>query len=302
MEPLFGNVVKYGNEKAQGAQIFGTTAAYESVHEVYVTRGRFLTDVDVNRSARVAVIGSEIVDTLFPHVEPLDKELTIDGRRFRVIGVMERKGKFLFINRDNIIVVPMGSVQRKDDRFNFLVADAKPVSAARLEDAVEQIRETLRRERKLRYWDRDTFGVFTQDTLTDLYRQITGGIYMVMIAISTVGLVVGGVGVMNIMLVSVTERTREIGIRKALGATRRDIRWQFLTEAMTLTGVGGVLGVLVGGLVALVVNAFSPFPAVLQPLWVALGFATSVITGLVFGLWPALKAARLDPIAALRYE
>jgi putative ABC transport system permease protein len=302
MEPLFGNVVKYGNEKAQGAQIFGTTAAYESVHEVYVTRGRFLTDVDVNRSARVAVIGSEIVDTLFPHVEPLDKELTIDGRRFRVIGVMERKGKFLFINRDNIIVVPMGSVQRKDDRFNFLVADAKPVSAARLEDAVEQIRETLRRQRKLRYWDRDTFGVFTQDTLTDLYRQITGGIYMVMIAISTVGLVVGGVGVMNIMLVSVTERTREIGIRKALGATRRDIRWQFLTEAMTLTGVGGVLGVLVGGLVALVVNAFSPFPAVLQPLWVALGFATSVITGLVFGLWPALKAARLDPIAALRYE
>jgi putative ABC transport system permease protein len=302
MEPLFGNVVKYGNERAQGAQIFGTTAAYETVHEVYVSKGRFLSEIDVGRAARVAVIGAEIADTLFPYVEPVDKELTVDGRKFRVIGVMERKGKFLFVNRDNIIVVPMGSVQRKDDRFNFLVADAKPVSPDQLEDAVEQIRETLRRERKLRFWDRDNFGVFTQDTLTDLYRKITGGIYMVMIAISTVGLIVGGVGVMNIMLVSVTERTREIGIRKALGATRRDIRWQFLTEAMTLTGVGGVLGVLVGGVVAAVVNALSPFPAVLQPLWVILGFATSVVTGLVFGLWPALKAARLDPITALRYE
>jgi putative ABC transport system permease protein len=302
MEPLFGNVVKYGNERAQGAQIFGTTGAYETVHEVYVSKGRFLTDIDVSRSARVAVIGAEIADTLFPNVEPVDKELTIDGRRFRVIGVMERKGKFLFINRDNIIVVPMGSVQRKDDRFNFLVADAKPVSTADLENAVEQIRETLRRERKLRFWDKDNFGVFTQDTLTDLYRSITGGIYMVMIAISTVGLIVGGVGVMNIMLVSVTERTREIGIRKALGATRRDIRWQFLTEAMTLTGVGGVLGVVVGGLVTLLVNTLSPYPAVLQPVWVILGFGTSVATGLVFGLWPALKAARLDPIAALRYE
>jgi putative ABC transport system permease protein len=302
MEPLFGNVIKYGNERAQGAQIFGTNTAYVSVHDVYLSRGRFFNETDVSRLAHVTVIGSDIADTLFPNVDPLDKELTIDGRKFRVIGVMERKGKFLFINRDAIMVVPLGSVQRKDDRFNFLVADVKPVSAAQIDTAVEQIRETLRRERKLRFWDKDNFGVFTQDTLTDLYRKITGGIYFVMIAISSIGLLVGGVGVMNIMLVSVTERTREIGVRKALGATRREIRWQFLTEAMTLTGVGGILGVLVGGLVALLVNAFSPFPAVLQPVWVVLGFGTSVATGLVFGLWPAVKAARLDPIAALRYE
>jgi putative ABC transport system permease protein len=167
---------------------------------------------------------------------------------------------------------------------------------------VEQVREIMRRERKLRFWQADNFGVFTQDTLTNLYRQITGGIYMVMIAISSIGLVVGGVGVMNIMLVTVTERTREIGVRKALGARRRDIRWQFLTEAMTLTGVGGLLGIAAGGIIAWVVDAFSPFPAVLQPFWVVVGFSTAVVVGLVFGLWPALKASRLDPIEALRYE
>jgi putative ABC transport system permease protein len=272
------------------------------VHDLYVEKGRFLVESDVSRGSKVAVIGAEIVDALFPYVDPLDKELSIDGIRYRIVGVIERKGKFLFISRDNIIMVPIGAMQKKDPRFNFIVADLKPVSAARIDAAMDQARDALRRARKLRFWQKDNFGMFTQDTLTDLYRQITGGIYMVMIAISSIGLVVGGVGVMNIMLVSVTERTREIGVRKALGAKRRDVLWQFLTEAMTLTGVGGILGIVVGGLIAWVVNAVSPFPAVLQPAWVVIGFLTAVGTGLTFGLWPAAKAARLDPIEALRYE
>ncbi len=296
------NVIKYGSERVQSAQTFGTTAAYETVHDIYVEKGRFISEQDVSRGSKVAVIGAEIVDALFPFVDPLDKELSMDGIRFRVIGVVERKGKFLFMSRDNVILVPVGSIQRKDPRFNFMVADVKPVSTARLDAAMEQSREALRRARKLRFWEKDNFGIFTQDTLTDLYRQITGGIYMVMIAISSIGLVVGGVGVMNIMLVSVTERTREIGVRKALGAKRRDVLWQFLTEAMTLTGVGGILGIVVGGLIASIVNAFSPFPAVLQPTWIIIAFLTAVGTGLTFGLWPAAKAARLDPIEALRYE
>jgi putative ABC transport system permease protein len=302
LELNVASVIKYGNERVRDSQIFGTTPGYETVHEAYVQRGRFISEGDVARSAKVAVIGTDIQDALFPFVDPIDKEMIMDGARFRVIGVMERKGKFLFMNRDNVIIVPMGSMQKKDPRFNFIVADVKPVSAAALPRAIDQVRDALRRSRKLRFWEKDNFGIFTQDTLTDLYRQITGGIYMVMIAISSIGLVVGGVGVMNIMLVSVTERTREIGVRKALGARRRDVLWQFLTEAMTLTGVGGVLGIAIGGAISWLVNAFSPFPAVLQPVWVAVGFLTAIGVGLTFGLWPAAKASRLDPIEALRYE
>ena len=302
MEFVPAEMVKYGNDKARDVRVFGVDQNYESVHDAWVQKGRFISEQDVNRAARVVVLGSDVADTLFPYVDPIDKEISIDGRRFRVIGVIQRMGRFLFFNRDNIVLVPVGSVQKKDPRFNFLIADFKPVSPDKMEQAIEQARETLRRQRKLKYLDKDNFAIFTQDTFTDLYRQLTGGIYLVMIAISSIGLLVGGVGVMNIMLVSVTERTREIGVRKALGATRRDIRWQFLTEAMTLTGAGGLLGIAIGGGVAVLINAFSPFPALLQPTWVLIAFGTAVGVGLTFGLWPAVKAARLDPIEALRYE
>jgi putative ABC transport system permease protein len=302
MELVRAELIKHGNQRVKDATTLGTTEAYEVVHDAFVERGRFISATDVERGAPVAVIGTDVVDALFPNVDPVEKELSIDGRRFRVIGVMERKGKFLFQSRDNIILIPLGSMQKRDGRFNFLVADVKPVSPAVLDRAVDQVRELLRRKRKLRFLDRDTFAIVTQDTLTELYTQITGGIYMVMIAISSIGLVVGGVGVMNIMLVSVTERTREIGVRKAIGAKKRDILWQFLVEAMTLTGAGGILGILVGTVIAWLVNQFSPFPAVVQPTWVVVAFATALSIGLFFGLWPAAKAARLDPIEALRYE
>jgi putative ABC transport system permease protein len=268
-----------------------------------VERGRFFNESETARAAHVAVIGPDIVDAVFPGLDPIDKELSIDGRKFRVIGVTERQGKFLFFSRDNVVLVPVKSLPSA----NFMgldgyVADIKTSSPDRVVQAEESIRETLRRKRRLRFFTKDNFAVFTQDAITDLYNQVTGGIYMVMIAISCIGLVVGGVGVMNIMLVSVTERTREIGIRKALGAKRRDILWQFLTEAMTLTGVGGLLGIAIGGGLASLINALSPFPAAFQPQWVAAAFISSLAVGLFFGLWPAAKAAKLDPIEALRYE
>jgi putative ABC transport system permease protein len=232
----------------------------------------------------------------------VDKVITLDGRPFTVIGVLQKKGRFLFRSMDNIVLVPVNSIQKQDRRMNFMMGDVKPISPGHMDAAIDQTREAMRRYRKLKYLQKDNFGIFSQDTLSDLYSQITGGIYMVMIAISSIGLLVGGVGVMNIMLVSVTERTREIGVRKALGATKRDILWQFLTEAMTLTGAGGIIGILIGALLAFLINTFSPFPAVIQPTWVIIAFSTSMVVGLTFGLWPAAKAARLDPIEALRYE
>jgi putative ABC transport system permease protein len=302
MELLRYETIKYGNAKVESANFLGTTPAFATVHDVYVERGRFLIASDVNRAARVAVIGQEIAETLFPFVNPLDKEVQIDGLRFRVVGVVEKKGKFLGLNRDQDILVPLGSTGKRDSFFNFLLADVKAASPTAMERTTEEVREILRRQRKLKFRDEDNFRIFTQDTLTSLYNQLTGGIYVVMIAISAIGLVVGGVGVMNIMLVSVTERTREIGVRKALGARKRDILFQFLTEAVTLTGVGGVLGIVIGGLVASLVDWLSPFPAVLQPFWIMAAFLTSVVVGVTFGLWPAWKASRLDPIEALRYE
>ena len=303
LEFVRADMIKYKEFRINSAQVFGTTPDYEGVHNVFVEKGRFFNESETSRSAPVVVIGPAIVDAVFPGLDPLDKELSIDGRKFRVIGVTERQGKFLFIDRDNFILAPLKSLPPA----NFMglqgyAADIKAVSPERLAQAEEQIRETLRRKRRLKFFAKDTFAVFTQDAITDLYNQITGGIYLVMIAISSIGLVVGGVGVMNIMLVSVTERTREIGIRKALGAKRRDILWQFLTEAMTLTGVGGILGIFIGGGFAAIVNALSPFPAAFQPQWVGAAFVSSLVVGLFFGLWPALKAAKLDPIDALRYE
>lgn len=293
--------IKSGREKVQNAQLLGTTPGYETVHDAWVERGRFLSPSDVSRGAKVAVIGSEIAETLFPYLDPVDKDITLDGVRFRVIGVMEHKGKFLNFNRDNLILIPMGSMVRASF-FNFLLADVKSTSPAQMERTTEEIREILRRQRKLKYAQKDTFMMFTQDTLTNLYNQLTGGIYLVMIAISSIGLVVGGVGVMNIMLVNVTQRTREIGIRKALGATRRDVAIQFLVEAVTLTGVGGALGIAFGLGAAVLARVLFDFNAA-TPLWsVVLGFGVSSVVGVVFGLWPALKAARQDPIEALRYE
>jgi putative ABC transport system permease protein len=296
------DTVKYGTDQARDVQVLGTTPEYEEVHESYVEKGRFISQQDVNRGAQVAVIGTDIADALFPFVEPVDKQISLDGRRFTVIGVLNRKGKFLWMTMDNYVLIPVNSLQKQDRRFNFMVANMKAASPAQIDRAIDEATEAMRRVRRLKFMQKNNFAVFAQDTFTNLYQQLTGGIYMVMIAISSIGLLVGGVGVMNIMLVTVTERTREIGVRKALGATKRDILWQFLTEAMTLTGAGGIIGILIGAVAALLINTFSPFPAVIQPTWVIVAFSTAMAVGLTFGLWPAAKAARLDPIEALRYE
>jgi putative ABC transport system permease protein len=251
---------------------------------------------------QVCVIGGKTAEDFFPYGSPLGQTLGIGGNEFRIIGVLEKREQFLASDSDsenNVIYVPFGVAKKlkpnSDDVFVLAVA-----KEGRIEEAKDQITDLLRVRRQVAFGQPNNFGIATAQSIIDQFRAITGGVAIAMIAISSVGLMVGGIGVMNIMLVSVTERTREIGVRKAIGARKRDILWQFLIEAMTLTGTGGLIGLGLGWLLTLLVRLILPSYV---PAWAPVaGFCASVGIGLIFGLWPAWKAARLDPIEALRYE
>ena len=254
----------------------------------------------------MVVLGHDTADTLFPvNVDPIGKEVEIEGNIFRVIGVLE-KVKSLNPGSnpdDNVADMPIGSLWKMHPEQKDLMLVAKTFTQEDMPRAIDQIEQLLRIRRGVATNKESDFSISTQDTFTDLWNQISSGIFTVMFAISSIALLVGGVGVMNIMLVSVTERTREIGIRKAIGATQRHILTQFLIEAMALTAVGGILGILVGGAIAVLIRNLVPFlPASVSLFWVSVGFVTSVGTGLIFGMYPAYRAAILSPIEALRYE
>jgi putative ABC transport system permease protein len=245
----------------------------------------------------------DTAETLFPHANPLGKEIRIGPEQFLVVGVLQKRGTMFGQSRDNFVGIPITTLMKQ---FPYDMANIEIIAAPRnhgtLTETIEEITNILRKRRRVGFGKPNDFAVFTQDTIVGLYNQITGAAYMVMIVISSIGLLVGGIGVMNIMLVSVKERTREIGIRKALGARSADILKQFLFEAVFLTGTGGVLGIIIGFLIALAVKAATPLPASVTPWSVVLGFLVSVSVGLFFGIFPARKAARLDPIISLRYE
>jgi putative ABC transport system permease protein len=286
--------------------LFGVTPYYEFVQTQYVARGRFIKDFDMDNRDNVCILGVDVVHALFPYEDPIEKDIRINGNPYRVVGVMEPLGSFFGQSRDNSIFVPISTFDKyyPDRPFPEVVffIIIRPQSRAYVKSAMDEITDILRRRRRVPPGAPNNFGITSQDSLLDIYNQLTGATALVLTAISFVALMIGGIGVMNIMLVSVTERTREIGVRKAVGATRLNILSQFLIEAVVLTGIGGLAGLSVGELLAWLLNKYSPLPAYV-PIWaIAVGIGISAGIGIVFGLWPAWKAARLDPIEALRWE
>ena len=301
-----GVSAKYEGHKVAGSFLEGHTAQVSVVSELTLQAGRFFTDAEDQHHAKVCVLGHDTAEQLFIGEDPIGKEINVETSLYTVIGVLDKRKQPFGSGKnpnDNAIFFPMGTFHNIHPEVLDLSISAKyddPKNKALVE---EEIRELLRIRRKVKVQADDNFEVFGPDSLTELWGQITGGLVAFMIAVSSVGLMVGGVGVMNIMLVSVTERTREIGIRKAIGATKRTILMQFTTEAMTLCAVGGVVGVLIGTVLTWIVY-FLPIglPATVSTMWVLIGFGVSCTIGLLFGIYPAWKAANLDPIEALRYE
>jgi putative ABC transport system permease protein len=295
---------RYHDKEVAGVDYNGTLPATELVFNSVPAEGRFFTEAENLHRADVAVIGPDLAKALYPNEEPLGKPILVDGVTYEVIGVLEpRKGQFVKNpSADKSVLVPYRTYQKHNPQNdeNLIGAVAYP---GMMPEAEDEIRGVLRRRRHVPFDKPDNFGVSSAKEIADQFRQITASVALLISVVSSIGLLVGGVGVMNIMLMSVTQRTREIGVRKAIGARRSDVIWQFLTEAMVLTGAGGVIGVLLGLGISLVLNLALPKLPSSIPLWaIVLAVAVSMGVGLFFGMYPAVKAARLDPVEALRYE
>ena len=298
--------IKAGTHKIQNTILNGNTTAVKEVTDLSFISGRLWTESEEERAANVAVLGHDSAEDLFPDGSPIGKDIDCEGHIFTVIGVLDVQPQPFGSGRntqDNSVYFPLQTFRKihpeiKD--FWIVVRYDDPVNKS---DVIEEVRQLLRVRRNVRVEQDDNFSIFGPDSLTRLWNQLTGGLFLFMVAVSSVGLMVGGVGVMNIMLVSVTERTREIGIRKAIGATKNNILLQFTLEAVTLCAVGGLLGILAGSLFTLILHfAVSFLHAAVSTTWVAIAFVVACAIGLVFGIYPAWKAANLDPIEALRYE
>jgi len=302
-----GNVsLKAGTHKVENTIIYGVTSEVKKTDNVDLMEGRLWTETEEQHGASVVVLGHDSAEDLFPDGSPLGKDVQCGGDVFTVIGVLDKQPQPFGTGRntaDNSAYFPLGAFHKIHPEIKDFWITVKYDSPENKALVVEEIRELLRVRRGVRIEQDDNFDIFGPDTLTRLWNQLTGGLFLFMASVSSVGLMVGGVGVMNIMLVSVTERTREIGVRKAIGATKKNILLQFTLEAVTLCLVGGLLGILAGGLFTLILHfAVSFLNASLSLTWVLIALAVSCAIGLVFGIYPAWKAANLDPIEALRYE
>jgi len=300
------STISYKGTNYRRGGVEGVTANYADAVNVSVRDGRFISEADDNNRRNVMVVGVNVVDALFPGREGdiVGTEVKLSGRPFEIIGVLEKRKNAVFgeNDEDNSIYIPFRTARELSPKSEWVMLVIRARSG-QLGQALDQVEEVLRRRRGVKFNEPNNFDLGTADKMVQQFDSITGMIGLIAIAISSVGLLVGGIGVMNIMLVSVTERTQEIGVRKAIGARRRDIVRQFLYEAMTLTAMGGVIGVLIAvGISKIIAFLLPALPAAI-PLWAVMaGLLVSVFVGLVFGVWPARKASRLDPIECLRYE
>ena len=295
--------VTYGSETVDGTQVQGVSRDYVQFGTFNAEQGRLISPTEVDANRPVTVLGWEVADKLFGPADPIEKTVSINGLHFRVIGVSEKKGSFFGNSQDTFAIIPLGVFRKMFGSRSFgMQLLVKPKDPDLVKAAMDDATVALRIERRLRPNEPDNFGMFTSDTFLDIYKTATNGIFAVLIGVVALSLVVGGIVIMNIMLMVVSERTREIGLRKALGARRRDIVWQILTESVTLSIFGGMVGITLGFGLAVLISKLSPLPAAVQLWSVVMGIGITAMVGLFFGLYPAMRAASLDPIEALRRE
>ncbi|MBM3750069.1 MAG: FtsX-like permease family protein [Acidimicrobiia bacterium] len=293
---------KARRETLESLQIRGVTREYSMLPTTDIEDGRTISIAEFDSRRNVTILGWDAADRLFGALDPIDKEVTLAGVRFRVVGVHSKTGAFFGQSQDEYAVIPLGAFQRMFGTRQSLSLTVMPSDPTVVRQAMDDTTVALRIERRLRPSEPDNFGVLSSDTFLGIYEQATSGIFAILIGVVSLSLVVGGIVIMNIMLMVVSERTREIGLRKSLGARRRDILWQILTESITLSTFGGMVGTTLGFLVAFGISKVTPLPAVVESWSVMLGISVTAIVGLFFGMYPAMRAAALDPIEALRKE
>lgn len=299
----WGCTLKYGNQKTNPEVLLaGVTPEYQGANDYFVEDGRFISDIDVDNKRMITILGMDYVEKFFTYEDPIGKEIRIDANKFKIIGVLEEKGEAFGQSKDNIVIIPISTFEKiyGSRRSVNITVQAKSVDL--LDKAKDQVIGILRRVRKVPAGEPNDFEIFTSESLVQTFNDITFTVKLFAIIIAFIALFVGGIGVMNIMLVAVTERTREIGIRKAIGAKRRNILVQFVVESIVITEIGGVIGVILGALLALGVKLAFGIPVSIQFWTVILGVGLCTIVGLTFGVYPAAKASKLNPIVALRYE
>ncbi len=298
-----GGPVKYGDTELPNVGIAGFGPAWVYVTGGEIVAGRSFTAIEYASGARVAVINDKVAESLFPGLDPIGKTIKIFGQPFQVIGLHVAAASLFGGGDQARLAIPHTTFEKVADYWKgWMSISVMPVENVTVAEAQDQVVAALRGSRGLKPSQENNFAILTQERILETFDSMTSAFFLVMLALSSVGLMVGGVGVVAIMMISVTERTREIGVRKALGATRREVLFQFLVEAATLTLVGGVVGMMLGGLIALAINKLTPIPAAV-PLWsVVVALLASIVTGIMFGMYPANKASKLDPVEALRYE